>query len=502
MLCHGSGLTPTASAAGVTLITHGWNGNVTDWVIPMAAKIAQYRSFPGTNVSLYQVSITRPGGVYQVTPEFLDGDPPMTSDSGEILVVLDWSSLSGGSVPTTAIAAQAAAALLTNNLHADFQGHALAELPLHLVGHSRGASVVIEMARMLGTNGVWVDQVTMLDPYPVSLFGDPSIAIYQNILFVDNYWQGMTFPGGQNYSGAYNRQLTNLDNGYASAHSDVHFWYHGTIDLTNYIFLDGAALTAAERATWWTAVEAAGTNAGFLYSLIGGGNRFSSLEPAGAGKGRISDGINKAWDLGGGLAANRTALSANTCAWPNIIRLNRTATNALAAGQPIPLILYYQAGSNASASASLRISLDPDLNPYNNNAIEVLQAALTGTSRSNVFYTTPSPVPSVSAVWPGTYWISGRITTSGKTRYFYAPETLALTPSAQAPALAEPRVTGGFFGASVLGTPGQTIVVEGSANLRNWIPILTNTLAGTATNFTDVESPALPQRYYRASLRQ
>src|ERR1035438_6344627 len=67
-----------------------------------------------------------------------------------------------------------------------------------------------------------------------------------------------------------------------------------------------AMITSTERATWWTAIEAAGTNAGFLYSLIGGGNRLSSLEPAGAGNGRISDGVNKIWDFGAGLAINRT----------------------------------------------------------------------------------------------------------------------------------------------------------------------------------------------------
>ena len=46
-------------------------------------------------------------------------------------------------------------------------GRPLAQLPLHLIGHSRGGSVVTEMARLLGAQGVWVDQVTTLDPRPV-----------------------------------------------------------------------------------------------------------------------------------------------------------------------------------------------------------------------------------------------------------------------------------------------------------------------------------------------
>src|SRR6267378_4237124 len=109
-------------AAGVTLITHGFNGNVTDWIIPMADKIAQYRSFPGTNASLYEISITRTGSVYFISQTFLDGVSPMTSDSGEILIALNWSSLSGDGTSTATIAAQAAAALLATNLIPELNG--------------------------------------------------------------------------------------------------------------------------------------------------------------------------------------------------------------------------------------------------------------------------------------------------------------------------------------------------------------------------------------------
>ena len=46
-------------AAGVTLITHGFSGNVTDWIIPMAGKIPQYYRFPGTNFSCYEIYFTQ-----------------------------------------------------------------------------------------------------------------------------------------------------------------------------------------------------------------------------------------------------------------------------------------------------------------------------------------------------------------------------------------------------------------------------------------------------------
>ena len=114
-------------------------------------------------------------------------------------------------------------------------GRPLAELPLHLVGHSRGGSVVTEMARLLGAQGVWVDQVTTLDPRPVSALGDAAVTTYTNVLFADNFWQtmgdGLIVPNGQFVFGAYNRKLLDLNGGYSSSHSDVHLWYHGTIDL-------------------------------------------------------------------------------------------------------------------------------------------------------------------------------------------------------------------------------------------------------------------------------
>ena len=41
----------------------------------------------------------------------------------------------------------------------------------------------------------------------------------------------MIVPNGQSVFGAYNRKLLVLSGGYSSTHSNVHLWYHGTIDL-------------------------------------------------------------------------------------------------------------------------------------------------------------------------------------------------------------------------------------------------------------------------------
>lgn len=218
-------LVPSAQGAGVTVITHGLDGNVTDWVIPMGDKIPLYRGFPGSNSASYQISITASGSAYAVSQTLLSGVSPLASDSGEVIIALDWSTLSGLFGPSTSvIATNLALALLSTNLIPDLAGHPLAEMPLHLAGHSRGASVMAEAARILGAQGLWVDHLTTLDPYPLSLNGDPAMVNYANVLFADNYWQNIDFPSGQALAGAYNRHLTNLAGGYpaGSSHSDTH----------------------------------------------------------------------------------------------------------------------------------------------------------------------------------------------------------------------------------------------------------------------------------------
>jgi hypothetical protein len=496
-----------ARGAGVTVITHGFDGNVTDWVIPMGDKIPQHHGFPGSNSASYQISITKSGSAYATTQTFLDGVSPLASDSGEIVIALDWSTLSGLFGPsTTLIATNLALALLSTNLIPDLAGHPLAEMPLHLLGHSRGASVMAEVSRILGAQGIWVDHLTSLDPYPLSINGDPAMVNYANVLFADTYWQNIGAPSGQPLAGAYNRHLTNLSGGYpaGSTHSDTHLWYHGTIDLTTPTGDNLAMITTNERAAWWTSTEAAGTNAGFLYSLIGGGNRLSTLEPAGAGNGRIVDGFNQVWNLGAGLAANpatnRTRLSLDNGAWPNLLRLNLTSPTNASVDDPIPLAFYHQYGANTSGVVNVSFCLDQDSNPYNGNDTVVFQAALPGTGISNVYYSTLSLSLNPAVVLPGTYSVFGRISDGVRTRYLYAPQKLVLGPSRQPPSLLSERIHASQFQFTLLGFPGQTVIIQGSTDLVQWVSIQTNTLTGTAGTFTDPDSPLLPQRYYRAVL--
>jgi hypothetical protein len=400
----------------------------------------------------------------------------------------------------------AASAVLSMTLIPEMGGRPLAELPLHVIGHSRGGSVVTEMARLLGAEGIWIDHVTTLDPRPVSQFGDASVRSWTNVLFADNFWQnmgdGLFVPNVQSVSGAYNRKLLDLSGGYSSSHSDVHLWYHGTIDLATPASDTQATITASQRSAWWTSTEMSGAGAGFLYSLIGGGVRLSNVEPAGVGNGKISDGFNKNWDLGGGVGTNRTALPANAGLWPNAIRFALGDTHTISAGQSFDATLYHQAGASPTGDIGLEIFLDADFNPYNGNEIAVKQQTLAKTGTSSVSLTALNVAADAATVPPGSYAVCARLNDGARTRYLYAPQRLTVTPSLQAPSIdaASLALGGGIMHFNVHAFPGQKVTVMASSDLANWAPLQTHIFTGTVWAFMDADAGNHARRFYQTVL--
>ena len=495
-----------AEAGGVTLITHGFNSDVASWIIPMQGRVAQYGSLSPTNSACYQVSITQSSGQYVTTATFLSGTNPLAAASGEILIKLDWSTLSGlGGPSTLVIATNAANALLNPNLIPALGGRALAELPIHLVGHSRGASVIAETTRLLGAQGVWVDQLTTLDPVPVASFGDPAMKLYANILYADNCWQnlgdGLFVPNGQSLTGAYNRKLTSLGGGYSSSHSDVHLWYHGTIDFNTPITVDGATITSTERSNWWTTFEQRGTNAGFRLSLIGGGDRLSTNEPAGAGNGRINDGVNRLYDFGAGLGANRSALPVDNGVWPNPILLTHTATNPLPIGATFVFTCQHQSGTNTATNVTMQVFLDADANPWNGNETLLHQELMAGTGTNTVSSLVRPVQTDASSLTPGSYRLIAKLTLDGRSRYLYAPAPVMVTPSVSPPWLVSLGLTNGAFRFRVNGFTGQTVVTEASTNLTQWVAISTNVVSANGFELFDPQTAGMPARFFRAVLQ-
>ena len=56
------------------------------------------------------------------------------------------------------------------------------------------------------------------------------------------------------------------------------------------------------------------------------------------------------------------------------------------------------------------------------------------------------------------------------------------------------------FGFNLSIVVGQTIVVDGSADLVSWTPLFTNTVVGSPFYYFDPASTNYPSRFYRARL--
>jgi hypothetical protein len=517
-------------AAGVTIITHGFEESYPTWITAMADDIPNYYQarFPGLDsaCSTYKLTISNIDGIFHYYPPIrTNGSPPTVTESGEIIIELDWSSLSGFSdfldsyASTYDVAYFVSQVLMATNSFPELDGHPAIEFPIHLVGHSRGGSLMAQISYVLGTNGIWIDHLTTLDPYPLNNDGnvDPALIVdapadntYSTVLFADNYWQDLGVgaylgdPDGEPVAGAYVRELDSLSGGYWNVsplegpdHSNVHLWYHGTIDLDTPTSDTEATITSTERASWWVSDERAGTNAGFEYSLIGGGDRLSNVEPVGKGFPAIVDGYNQWWDFGAGTSANRTVLPAYKGTWPNIIKFDVTGTNVVATGQPIATKFYYQYGG-ASNNVTAQFYFDRDFNPYNTNNIPITQISLTNTGINSV--DVDSVNLTTTNISPGAYAIYGRISDGVHTRYLYAPELVEIVSSPLPPVLGIVKLKGAQFVIVVNGVSGQRIVLQTSTDLQKWLPLETNTLTTSSWNYTNSTPLNVNREFYRVSL--
>lgn len=232
------------SWAGLVLIVHGYNLKIVgepSWTGSMQqAIIRRLRSNGRTG----RIVVSEKKHDLKANFHWLDGTKADRSDS-DIVLRLDWSSIANhlvSGVSTRDVALRVLPLLLAG----DTGLPDLRKIPIHLIGHSRGASLVCELARQLGKNEIFIDQVTLLDPHPLTgedpqnPAQDPVIDMpvqrYDNIGFMDNYWQGIGYPQGKHIAGAFNRSWNKLPGGYhrtihapSGDHMNIILLYHGTI---------------------------------------------------------------------------------------------------------------------------------------------------------------------------------------------------------------------------------------------------------------------------------
>jgi len=439
-------------AAGVTILIHGWHssGDVPWWTGAMQSAIAGQHL--GGEQNFGTITVTGTTGNLSATcdPWNVNLD---TSSSGEIVIKVDWHAVSDHLI--SGVAAQEVAAVVVTKIY-EAQGadRALAELPIHLIGHSRGGGMVCEIARLLGEQGIDVDHLTPLDPHPLKATGDPQplppipaiidtpVAVYENVFFADSYWQNITYPEGEYVSGAYNRLWTSIPGGYhnhaglssIADHLNVHLMYHGTVDLTTPTDDTEATLDATERASWFNSYETAGgvggQQAGFVYSRMqGSGDRTSTDAPV-AGGDQVVDGLNDDPLLGGNGA--RSSLSWSNAHWPNVITIDISddggilgpGTHSVVAGEA--LSIRYTA-RDFDSSTTVTLFFDADRGPHNGNTIATVHSTPHSASGSTVFENTV-PWDDTSAITPGASgYLLAEITDGTNTRYIYASPKLNFT---------------------------------------------------------------------------
>ena len=118
--------------AGVTLLMHGHQGSIDGWVRSAADAIAE--RIGTSQTSQFIMKVTRASGDLAVTSFTLARGPAMDkSSTGEAIVKVDWTAVDNGDYSTEEVGKVVADYLMT----AHGTSPPLAELPLHLIGHSR-----------------------------------------------------------------------------------------------------------------------------------------------------------------------------------------------------------------------------------------------------------------------------------------------------------------------------------------------------------------------------
>lgn len=413
--------------SGVTLVTHGRLGHIWGFVQTVADSITKRLGGPA-EAPQYLLTLTPDSSDGHLVPSVTHvsgSGTPQTSSSGEILLLVDWTSVDANTSYSLPYVASVITDVFMNLV---VGGVRLAELPLHGISISRGTGLLDEISRSLGKSGVWVDQETYCDPNPVEVMGDASPTVYDNVAFVDNYWRwdgntNNTSTNGSPVNGAYNLNVQWLDDqssGWALKHLAPGGYYVGTIDLSATNGGEGPIYTS-----WYGNGHPDRDKTGFFYSGIVGGSR-----P-----------VAGVWPASGGTGA-RTATGQQGAQWANVADVNVIGGSTFASGQTLQIGYIQQDRDSAS---TITFYLDPDRNPYNNNFAHVIGA--TNNTQSSVIAAAQT-TGQTTGIGPGAYYVVAKSSDpQGHVRYGYSGKITITAPistvaAPPAPVLSSPVIAG------------------------------------------------------------
>jgi hypothetical protein len=393
--------------AGVTMFVPAWNGGLNGWIATQAAAITTQLGGP-SQVPEYTLTVapTTPGGPLAASIAHTAGTAtPQTGGSGQIILILDYTSVSTDPSYPLSNVAKVATQFLENN---SVDGINLLSLPMHEISISRGTGEEDEFAKALAQNGIWIEQETYLDPHIVSEIGDAPNAVYGNVEFADEYWRtsgdaNPVAPEVNSYpvAGAYQSNVQSVQDdraGNGFVHLSVGGYYTGTIDQNATQGGDGAI-----DSDWYGDGYPDRNQTGFYYSAIDGGTR-----P-----------LSGVWAASGGTGV-RTPVATSGTQWPNISDVSSIGGSYDAIGKNLAIHYIQQDSTTAS---TITFYLDNDADPYNTNVAATLgtvQVAPSGSIFSGTFNA------STAGLTAGTYYIGAKIDDGqGHVRWSYSqPITL------------------------------------------------------------------------------
>lgn len=268
-------------AAGLVLLTHGFDigfGQEPRWLRSLQDAIACRLNSGGSRGRL---EIVKDQNDLKIMPSW-QGNVPCSPHDAEAFLWVDWTQLANhlvSRISTDMLAQALARHLLDSKSHLP----PLSQIPLHLIGHSRGASLFCRLCQLLDERSIQVDHLTLLDPHPLTIEDpqppgqdpvlDASMELPGNVRFCDCYYQTRAYPRGEPVKGAYNRVFTALPGGYHrslhtgfASHQNLVLLYQATVQTQGSVANGEATMHESLRPTWFEASEGMGSETGYYFS--------------------------------------------------------------------------------------------------------------------------------------------------------------------------------------------------------------------------------------------